>query len=194
MEDPGGFLESTPLIVSIPLETPEEILHFKVSISQTLKNDRGQKPCELELDQNNDGPGAYWCPYKADGAESRDLGNAAGFMFTANMNGCSFAVNVARNKVSHSNAATIGQTINQHGANRAQSSAAQKGFQALMAKQAVGVRGAPDRDARVVHSFGGNCTTIVGVRGQDGWVFYKQVNNVDPTGCIVSVRSMIVIQ
>ncbi|HEX5721044.1 MAG TPA: hypothetical protein VF179_33135 [Thermoanaerobaculia bacterium] len=197
MADPIIFLTQRPLLINVPLDTNLGIEpgHFTVQADSMLVNPQSsQKPCALEIDQSNSSPLlAYWCSYEPDRATQLTVGAGANFMFTANMDGCSFLIKrdtTGSVIVSHSNAASIGMSM--HGAMRGKGPATSSVFQKTMQEQMGFAKLGGSQDVVTHHSQSGECTTVVGVRetGSGAWKFYKQVISVDSSGINVSVKTL----
>jgi hypothetical protein len=199
MNHPANFLAHIPLIVSLSPDSDfgPDPARFVITTSDTLHNSVRSAipnaPCEITEDRHGQSPlTAYWCPYIPDAASRRLIGNRANFMFTANMDGCTFATDGSGGTghvASHSNAATIAARIRaNHRLSVMEATLLQKAMQIHLALKVVG------RESPIVeHSLSGNCTTVAGVRDitTGTWAFYKQVIGVSEQGVAVTVKSLI---
>lgn len=171
----------------------------------------GNAEAVLKLEKADDGIKAYWLAYEDDKSKRAVLGNDARFMFTANMDGCSFGygskTGTGEVLVGHANAGEVGVQ-----AEAAASDAgvdpgnvllmarnAQKDAQAGMlgkkmtpgslkilhpfhyADSAHGTDGAIDREGRIYKY----AATVVGIRKPDGWKFFCQRRTITTRGQFV---------
>lgn len=192
---PTNFLQFHPLLIAVNPETTFDspTAYFDINTSDDISNSSpsmvDNTPCDLTSTQDIQKLKAYWLPYKPDSATSLQLGSEANFMFTANMNGCTFAANSGRTspKVSHSNAATIGGTINQYLHDSQKSALAQTAIQMSSASSILGVQ-----NIKYQNSLSKDCTTIVGIRDitTGSWRFFKQVIGISNSGQSCTVKSV----
>ncbi|MBB3060694.1 hypothetical protein [Microbulbifer rhizosphaerae] len=192
---PLNFLQFHPLLISIfPDATFDtQTVHFDINTSDYTSNSVesviDNTPCELKSTSDTEKLKAYWLPYKPDFATSLQLGSDANFMFTANMDGCTFAATHSRTspRVSHSNAATIGGIINQYLNDPQKSALAQKAIQQCSASRILGLQKIKYQNSR-----SRDCTTIVGIRDitTGSWRFCKQVIGISNYGQSCTVKSV----
>jgi hypothetical protein len=138
---------------------------------------------------------AYWLAYEADKSKRAVLGDAEGFMFTANMDGCSFGYGSETGTgavlVGHANAASTGvETVRNLGHNpyldvpadavrqaREAQAAAQR--QMLQKKMNPGTLTVLEPSDYLGHNNLDRCAaTVVGIRRRAGWNFYYQLRSV----------------
>lgn len=193
---PINFLSDRPLIVSIPPDffTGPAPIHFNITESVYLHNTvpsmLPNTPCELTVDQTNTSIlTAYYCNYSPDVATRLVVGQAADFMFTANMNGCTFLVGHTNGQyiVSHSNAAETGYTVYQNTGSRKWGRLIQKVIQEVRGKKILQIP-----NPKIKHSCSLDSTTVVGIRNitTGSWQFWRQINTVNAMGDGVTVKSL----
>jgi hypothetical protein len=148
--------------------------------TQVTKTTRIYKITKAEWN-NPDGFPAYICPYADNTARFKTLGSAAAFMFTGDMDGCTFGIGIPNSsggvRVGHSNARdqATGTTFNP---NFAPQRAAQQ--QDLV----NGGTGASVIDPNIYRNSPAGTdyrAVTIGLRIGDAWEFWYQHQNVD--GC-----------
>jgi hypothetical protein len=144
----------------------------------------------LQLVEDADGFEAYWLAYEDNKSKRAVLGTAARFMFTANMDGCSFGfgskTGTGEVLVAHANAAQVGTDAAESGKPlyEARKAQAEAQFAMLQKKMEPGTLAVlnppayadpfhdPESDATDVYKY---AATVVGILEPSGWDFYCQL-------------------
>ena len=86
IDNPLGFMESNVVLVGSVASTS--------CIKSVKLNRQSDNVYKLESGTGSGSFNIYWCHYKSDEVHYITLGGGANFMFTARMNGCSFAAGI----------------------------------------------------------------------------------------------------
>jgi hypothetical protein len=143
----------------------------------------------LYLKEDGDGFPAYWLAYEKNKAKRAVLGTAARFMFTADMDGCSFGFGSKTDTdevlVGHANAYATGDNAAAQGepAHRARKAQADRQYEMLRKKMKPGTLRVlfphayadPFHDNDPSSNVEKYAATVVGIRDDSGWTFYCQL-------------------